>query len=326
MKKRNRLESIILNALFFVILNFSLFSENAFAARAAKVIVKVAVLHEFPQAKSKVIGKLNQDEAIAVSNKPIEGFYKTRLSTGELGWISGNDVLISEASSGEKKSNVENAEEETPIEKIREERQNKRNSFRDRTRLMVMYGIQNFNYGDLLTLFSANASELNPGKGFTFELQYHLSESFRWAIRVETFSAKAADRAVSANNIQSIQMSSIPILFGVNYSPISFKRFRLGVGTYLGISTFNSTTVQRTGGDNPGKVIYDSYDPCAELNLQGNLGLSKHIAFVFDFAYHYQKSASQKETQYFSTTGTTTPSFTIDYSGMVYRGGLEFRF
>ena len=67
-------------------------SLQAHAAQVGQVVVEEAHVFQYPQAGSKVIGNLKKGETLPVSNLPTEGFYKAKLSNGEMGWLSGNDI------------------------------------------------------------------------------------------------------------------------------------------------------------------------------------------------------------------------------------------
>ncbi len=335
-----------MNVLFLILMFlFSAVSGGqSLAAQVGKVIVDEATVYEFPQGKSRPLQTIKKDESVAVSNKPTEGFFKVRTKSGTIGWISGNDVLVGEVAATANPSATPGASDgvvATPSEVPAPAKKTKRDSYSDRKnlkkadipfserfRFIAMYGIQTFSYGDLLTVYTANSSDLNSGTGETFEIQYGSSSSFMWAARIEMYSFTGTARNIgtaASPNMQSFTESSLPMMLGAVYSPFTSERFRLGIGAYVGLALAtinNQTTVTQTGGAGPGVVTYSSTDLCSALVLQGDIGIFRHLALAYEAEYHYQKTADQKATAFFGGK----PSFQINYSGLVLRGGLEFRF
>ena len=83
---------MVLGVIFISLSGFS-----SFAAQTAKVVVGSANLLDKPQAGGSVLGTVAQDTSISVSNAATNGFYKSRIPSGVVGWISESDILTGAA-------------------------------------------------------------------------------------------------------------------------------------------------------------------------------------------------------------------------------------
>ena len=92
-----------------VVLIGQFFILSAHAAQNAKVVVDSATVYEKPQVDSKVVGTVNKDTTIAVSNVATNGFYKSRIPSGAIGWISGNDISTGAVTGAPAKAQTESS-------------------------------------------------------------------------------------------------------------------------------------------------------------------------------------------------------------------------
>jgi hypothetical protein len=326
----SRILSIVLAGFlsFFIVSGLS--AQTALAAQSAQVIVPQANVYQYPQASSNVISHLNQGQTVAVSNLPTAGFYKVRLPNGDLGWVSGNDVL---SGGGAPTRAAPSGNVQSPPARVRRKRNYDDNadvqpsSDVDSFRFLFGYGIQSLSYSGLADTFGTdNAKGLNLGKNFDFELQFKINPKLFWAVKIESFSSDTGSVALNSELSQEITVKQVPIEVGLMWSPISTHRFRLGFGAYLGAlisSNANVVFSDRVSGE-PKKIDYSTTELCGEISSQASFGLGDTFGIFVEAAYRYDQSGATPSATDITNT-TTIPGFKINYSGVMARIGLELR-
>lgn len=276
---------------------------SAHAAQVGRVVVDQASVREFPQEGSRVVGTVAKDEQVTVSNVPTQGFYKARIKSGQIGWISGNDIFVKSTGRGA-----------TPARRGRTSYQP------EDTRIQVMYGIDKLSYDGLSTAFTTTNLS---GTSLAIESQFRLSSSWFWSIRAEYHSGSQAELALSATETQSISQSIIPVLIGANYTIKQWPTFRLGAGVYLGMAVVSSTTISQTdtATDLAEEVKYSSLDPCGSLSVTGAYAFSEGLGALLELGYRYHKTGQFPSTDRFGGVD----GFAINYSGITARLGLELK-
>lgn len=289
---RNSLEFLFLLGITFV------FSFQALAARNAKIVVKSANVHSFPRPDSKVIGTISYDFPIQVSNFQTNGFFKTRIPGGMLGWISGSDIFVSTPEPTPEMLVAKPEKTEPPASPLVE--------LEDRSRIQLSGGLHFISMVGLPA--GIDASDANTGIGGSVELQYSLVPMFFVAARIGF--VNAAGSVVGFN--------SLPVQAGISFVPVSFERFRFGVGAYGGMALLTSLTIEKDGK----KAQYDSSGFIGTGNVQMSYSLGKRVAILLDADYRLHSMDAPEGT---SADGLQLPAFTSDFSGLSYRLGLELR-
>ena len=124
-----------------------MFSMSVNAAQTAKVLVDNANVLEKPQPDSAVVGTVPKDTSIAVSNAPTNGFFKSRIPSGTIGWISGNDILTSATPVA--------SSESTPASTDTKKEKKKKNASDDGgTRVLISGGLQMLSNGNFPSTIS----------------------------------------------------------------------------------------------------------------------------------------------------------------------------
>lgn len=273
---------------------------KALAAQVGKVIVDQAELHEYPQSGSKVLARIAKDTQVTVSNAPTEGFYKARTATGQIGWISGNDLFVKGGARGA-----------APARKGR-------SSYKpEDMRLQAMYGLDMLSFGGLGSVFTTTGI---GAKSFAVEGQFRLNQNWFWALRAEMHSGSQPDTVVGADT-QKMAVSLIPVMVGANYTLMQTQNLRVGGGVYLGMAVVSSTTITQTDATQVEEVKYSSLDPCADLNLSGAYSLSDALGLLLEVGYRYHKTGEFPATTRFGGVS----GFAIDYSGITIRAGVELK-
>ncbi len=292
---------------------------SSFAAQLGKVIVDTANVLEYPKAGSKVISTVKRNAVLQVSNLATEGFYKSRLPSGDVGWISGNDVFVLPAGSP---AEVGAPPGEAPLRKKESEskKEDPDEFWGDGTRIQVGYGLKYTVYGGLSDYFTS-VDGLNYGQTIKIELQRKWFYLLYWALRVELNTAQTGDQQLNATTVQRIKEFSVPIQLGVLFHPIHARKFRLGFGVYGGASVANYTEVEQEVSSVSNTVRYSSMDPLGSGVVQVTYGLTKALGIYGEFDYRYHVTGEQNST----TVLGPIPGFQIDYSSYLVRFGLELR-
>lgn len=301
------------------------FTNTAFAAQVGQVIVDAAPVYEYPQFASKLISKLKKGDSVPVSNLPTEGFYKVRLKNGDLGWISGNDVFVGVQSGKSPPPKVKFSESTYPTDEEAEDAPSEPapvSNAKKNTRVLLGLGLQNLNYTGPDTKFQGIAS-LNYGTNAGLEVQFRWTDNLFWAFRVETLFTSAPALTVANGSSQTMSQNNIPIQLGLVYSVINAKKFRLGVGAYLGLSISKLIVDQTPVSGTEEANTYSTTSPTGTLALQGFYALSKSFELFAEADYRYEKTSQFPQ----SNLGSTSfAPFTIDYSGVMGRVGIELKF
>lgn len=294
------------------ILIFVLMLTSAHAAQTAKVIVDTASVYDKPQADGVVIGTVLKDTSIAVSNAPTNGFYKSRIPGGAIGWISGNDILTGAVpAAAEAAKPAETAEAAPPPKKKKKEA-----AVSDHSRIMISGGIQILNNTGFPTGVSNEGSKM--GFGGTFEMQFKLSDQFYWGGRAEYFTSSSS-QVISTTVDQTLSFTTIPLMVGLMYVPVSNSDFRFGIGLYGGVSLLTSLKVTQATTSESVSVNYSSSDLCFYGNLQGSYALTSSMSLLGDFGYRIHNSS------YPASADLDVDAFDANFGGLVARLGVEFR-
>jgi hypothetical protein len=282
------------------------------------VIVESANVLEFPKSGSKMISSVKKNSVLQVSNLATEGFYKARLPSGDLGWVSGNDIFVMPMENAVPESNQDL--EDAPKKK-EEKREDPDEFWGDRTRIQIGYGLKYTVYGGLTDYFS-KVDGLNYGQTISAEIQRKWFYLLYWAFRVELNTAQTGDQQISATTIQRMKEFSLPIQVGVLIHPIHARKFRVGLGAYVGASVVNYTEVEQEVSSVSNSVKYSSIDPLGSGVVQVSYGLTRALGIFGEFVYRYHVTGEQTAT----TLLGPIPGFQIDYSSYLMKFGLELRF
>jgi hypothetical protein len=323
--------------IFILLLCFGFLNPLAKAAQVGTVIVDEASVVEYPQRGSRELSTVDRDAVLAVSNLPTEGFYKVRLASGDLGWISGNDIIVGKGANSHSRSKARKVPkglpDENALDPLREESKDSRSKQEakpkdgvadgfvgDDSRILLMFGAQYPSYGGFKQYYVTDG--LTPGYAAILEFQFMLSKHWHWAARAELNFAKVEAKDVSTTTTQSLSQKSIPLLAGLNFSPFTSKSFRLGLGVYVGGALGTSLVVAQTTNNTTDQVTYESLDPTALAVVQMAFGLGSQISVVAEGGYRFQKTGTLSATTKFGGI----PALQIDYSGPVGNLGFEFKF
>ncbi len=297
------------------------------AAQTGEVIVEEAQVYQYPQAGSKVIGRLKRAQTVPVSNLPTEGFYKTRLSNGETGWLSGNDILAGTAARPASSTATPRMRKKPPQSRITPieqddggESEDPSSTEGDHTRILVGFGMQTLSFSGLSSNYE-KTELLNPGTQLGLELQFRLSSWLHWAARVDALFGKTGDQVLTNGAAQTMSYTNIPAQLGLVMTLVRSESIRLSLGAYAGASVVSSIAINQVTSTTTGDITYSSIDPCGLASAQIAYAFGRKFSLFAEGAYRYQQTAELPAT----TTFGNIPAFKIDYSGLVGRVGIELR-
>lgn len=294
-------------ALLAVLFGFSIpVTPVAQAAQVGRVIVDQAALHEFPQEGSAILARIPKDTQVTVSNVPTSGFYKARIQSGQVGWISGNDLFVKGGGKGQAPA----------------ARKGRRSYAPEDTRLQLLAGLDFLGYSGLTPTFTTTGLS---AKSVALAAQFRLSPKLFWGIRGEYHMGSQAATALTNNAAvavsQTIEQTLLPVMIGVDYNLMQTEKLRVGAGVYLGMAVISSTTISQTSATQVEEVKYSSLDPCGTLVLNGVYALSDALGAVLELGYRYHKTGDFPSTTRFGNVS----GFSINYSGVTARLGVELK-
>ena len=275
------------------------------AAQTAKVVVENANVYDKPQADSSVVGTVPKDASISVSNVPTNGFFKSRIPSGVIGWISGSDILAAGVTPGAKTAAA-----------VATKNPKDSNYTSAQSRLLISGGLQTLNN----TGFPSGISVTNSKSGYggAIEMQFKINENFYWGGRAE-YLLSSSSQAVSSTINQTFSFHTLPVMAGIMYVPIHKQKFRLGVGLYAGLSMMTSLTIAQSTTLSSATVTYTSTDICEMGNLQGSYSISSSLGILADVGYRMQSAS------YPASTSLNVEAFKANFGGLVTRLGVEIK-
>ncbi len=304
MKKTSIHRWIKINGIALVILA----AHSAWAAKNGKIVSDQAKVFEFPRMDAALVSTVSIDSPVQISNQQTNGFFKVRIPGGQVGWIFGTDVLVTTPEMNPKLTEK--------INQSMTERSPDREEFQahaaapasdDRSRLQIYGGIQTIPYSGLPG--SVDASDAQSGIGVDLETQFQWWSMLYGTARLEYLSHSGS----------IVRFKSLPILVGLSFVPISTYFFRFGIGFSGGITPLTSFVITK----NDLKAEYSSIDWIALGNVQTSFRLSKRIALLLSAEYrmHQMNAPASSDPE-----GLLLPAYTVDFGGIAYRAGFEFRF
>jgi len=266
---------------------------DAYAARNAKVIVDSALVYEFPKNDSAVIGKVTKDLSIQVSNQQTNGFFKTRITSGAIGWISGVDILVTTPEPKPEELNAATEKMKTPL-------------IGDSGRIQLTGGLHLLGYSGLPATIVA--SDAKTATGASLELQFLVFQKIYLAGRVGYLTASGSE----------VSFTSVPLQAGLTFVPFHLNKFRIGVGAYAGLGLFTKFKITK----NDKIAEYESIPLIGAGNVQLSYQLAKKWSLLMDVDYRLQSMQAPASS---GTDGLQLPAYTLNLGGLAFRLGLEIR-
>ncbi len=290
--------------------------QTAWAAQNAKIIAELADVLDQPNEKSRVIVQLKKDTEVIVSNLPTENFYKTRLSDGSFGWLSGNQIRTESAGESQIEKGFEANKARTDSANGQTE---KKQFWWSNSRVLLGYGLQNLSLDPLAGLLRG-VDQVRLTNAITAEMQFQIWKFLSWAARVEYRFSSVQGISLDDGSTREVKYNSVPISFGLIVSPLEWGAVRLGAGVYAGLALQNRLEITDSLSGNVAKLTYTSTNPILQGLIQASVGLSRNWGLLVEGGYTFQSAS------YPSSTTFNLPKVDVNFGGFVSRLGIEFRF
>lgn len=291
------------NARFFVLLalGVSVAAQGARAAQLAKVGDGVN-LFETPRESSRVIRVIPKGVPFAISNLPVEGYYRARMSDGEIGWVKSDSVYLikrpvdNDPLIGTKPGKIEETFSEVSFH--------------------VLGGMTVFNPRDFTQ--ALGITEIPAASYIAGELQFGLASDFFLLARLEYVWKKAL--ATDPNNGSSLSLSfnAMPVHVGFQWNFVKEGDFILAIKLMGGVSISNQ--------------IYFGTTQFYKSLAFGGMGfglfeynLSESVFIAGEAGYRFLQIPAEAA----SISGNSSlgaQSLSMDWSGFTFGGGVGLRF
>lgn len=278
---------------------FMLFATaTALAAQDAMVTAQEAPIRERPQLDATIIETKNAGAKIRISQFHKEGWYKTRASTGQYGWIWQADISILSYTDDVKTANLEQ------VVKEHEHRRTKEDHWIYLRAGGFLLGAMP---GDLNEKFSRPAAAMFWAPGGFGEISFKLVKDLRLAFRVAGYSTTSS---VSDNRgvPYDVSISGTPFLVGIDKDISVFKNFYLSAGLYGGYSFGNQVSVTATTFEQPNSFTIKKGAPAALLNFAAQYYLADWFSVIAEAGFYYSYISNTRVPPFNGDTPFKNPS------------------
>ncbi len=225
--------------LFVIALSLLLFPLVARAARPATIDLDVVEVREGPSEKYKILFTLQKGVALAAANVPIEGYYKVRAADGRIGWVPADTLVFVDPNVPQAPGRPDVMGDQPPIKKL-EDTSKRRKWFG----LRLIGGYSIFAPAELNALLAQTILENGFNAGL--EIGVLFSERFSAWIRAERLFQLAYAVPESGGNAYQWDLSSWPVMAGVEFKIWSNRHFLVNLGVLGGAgfaTNFSSTAL-----------------------------------------------------------------------------------
>lgn len=275
----------------------TLVSPSAHAARPARVEVDGAQVLSGPSIGSPVVTTVRRGAAIAASNLPTEGFYKVRLGTGEVGWMSAESLVLFEAGSGEEGSAAP-SEAPKPATSMTPRLVGRRRAVETPIMRFRSLGIVNL-WNPAAITEAVGISSFNTGVGGAGEVHFVMTPRLSMMVRVEHQLKEVVGFDQTADPPQGYQfvLSSTPVMTGLEFDFTNSRPFSLHASIGLGLAL--NTRLKSTGKSvaAPNETIYTAHNFTGIVKGGVSWYVYKNLSLVFEAGYRHNRTAALQPVQ-----------------------------
>lgn len=272
------------------------------AAQLAKVDRDGVEFYDTPRPGARVIGIIHQGLTFAVSNLPVEGFYRARMPDGFVGWLKSESVVLV-------KREVDNdpliGKGEGKLEPP---------TFQE-VSIRGLGGVSMFSMSDVST--ALGIASIPAASYFAGELHFGLSPTFAFIARLEYLWKSALATDPLSTTSYTLSFSGLPIHVGLqwNFATGDFTAgFKLLGGVTLSSQMLFGTT---------------QFQKALAFGGLGALSAEYRLSDAFFIAAELGYRYASTGTLVASVAGNSslgTSSLSLNWSGMVFGGGAGVRF
>lgn len=309
-----------LRNLAFIFFIFSL-STSAWAARGGVVDADEGRVFEKPNQKSKVIETLRRKTPIAASNLPINGFYRVRTPSGQLGWMVGEDLELQPAPEVDVGKKSASSKKEDPSSKKRSPASSEQKPY--------SYLIRGFGG---LSLFKASGiipgyDSFGPGITFGGDFVWMFAQKWGFIVRVDRMVKNLGLSDSGTNKSYLLELNSMPISAGAEYRWLKSSLFSGHLSLLVGyspITSLRSTSVSDST-NNVTEVKSSEVGLLTKVDL--HFYLFRFLSIFGEVGYRYQQSPqlTVSNTGAYSSA-VINSTFKINLSGPFVGGGVSLAF
>ncbi len=320
----------------------------ALASRAALVDAETVDVVAAPSKNAKILDKLNKGQQIAVSNLPIDGYYKVKTSNGVLGFVPADQLLLQAPPSeeapvqappqGSDLSTPGSMPQGLPEQRVGSARPAALGEapFRDKPlkkhlRLKGFGGYNFFSVTDGNGLFQADALKYGFNAGGEFAFMF--TPDLAMVVRLEKMFKSVFARDTATLKTFQIDVSSIPFQMGIELTLIRDRRLstHFSILGGLAVQTLLQSTALNEDAPNVTEHSAQAFTGMAKVDLTWHLGST--FSLFLEGGYRYLKTVQIVPGT--SVNGSSlykdalTQSFipiAIDLSGPFVGGGIGVTF
>jgi hypothetical protein len=255
---------------------------RAHAAQDAVVTTEQAAIRERPTLDAKIIESRAAGTKLRVSDYNKDGWYKTKATTGQFGWVWQADISVLAFH-----EDVRAADLEMP------ERLHERRMGRSEPWLFLRGG------GSLFGIISGDVSNrLGQGLGHMYfapggfgEIAVRLEDRLRVALRIGEYSSSGSvvlgNSSGIPNRTYNVAMSGTPFLLGLDADVARGEVFDVSAGFYAGLGLTNKITITEPDFDAPNSFTVSQTHWSILVNFTAKYWFSRWFALVGELGAYY---------------------------------------
>lgn len=326
---RNGLRCAFFGGLVGVLVGLPFFSARA--AQDAIVSTETASVRERPIDDAKVIETFPYGQKIRISSRSKDGWFKTRARTGQLGWVSQNDITLldfkDELGSGQVVVKGAPGRERRDYE-------------REPTYYLSFGGLgTTIEMLDFNQAIGLSSGHMSIATGFWADFSLVFMDRFRAGVRYMSYSSTLS--VAYLGNTYQVTNSGNPIMVGIEGEIARSGSFNVEAAGYVGYSpsttiTVNATTVTTaSAAASPASLSTQSTirngEPAYLVNFTGMWHLAKWAALMAGAGVYYCKILKTALPAFQGQVPNGTAGFALDNADAQHFGplitlGAQFRY
>jgi hypothetical protein len=255
---------------------------SAQAAQDAVVTTEQAAIRERPTLDAKIIESRAAGTKLRVSEFNKDGWYKTKATTGQFGWVWQADISILAY-----RDDVRASDLDMP-ERLRDRRLNRSEPWLFLRGVGSAFGIIS---SDISNRLGLGFGHLYLAKGGFAEIAVRLEERLRLALRVGDYSLSGSVAVTPTDGTPArsytVAMSGTPVLVGIDADVARGDVFDISAGFYAGMGFNNKLTVTETDFVAPNSFSVTQNHWALLLNFSAKYWIARWCAIVGEFGGYY---------------------------------------
>ena len=299
---------------------------SAWAARAGVVDVEGAEVFEGPGKGYRLVDKLHKGAQVAASNIPTEGFLKIRTTTGVVGWVQADALVLGGEGESAPSPDSQQAVVPGPASTAQDFRSERQRKF---IRIKMLGGATLFNAQDVNERLRFDG--IRNGVQYGGEVTFMFTNDLGMVIRVERLIKNLVAEDDPTNKTYQLDAGSFPVMAGVELALAKTPKFVSHFAMMAGLGI--QTELRSTGLDfvDPNVTVFSDYAFTGLVKLSFSWMVFRNIGLFAEGGYRILRSRELLPSpagngkEIFEVNHATT-AMTLDFSGAVVGGGVTFAF